>query len=699
MKPQKLLRIALLINTPAVYAAVLNDTGIKTCSDADTNGLPCPVSGFPGQDAEYGTNSFNFTKLDANGNALPVTATNHSCVKDNVTGLIWEEKTNDGGLRDKDWTYTWFKTTGNIGTADGGTCKTIGRCDTEKFVQDVNTTKLCGYNDWRLPDPYELVNIVDYSINEPGPTISINYFTNTVSKYFWTSYHNNNEAWLVSFSVGGNSSESLSNRYAVRLVRGGSQRLVSYFDNGDGTVTDNYTGLMWAKCSYGQTLAGDSCSGGVSSKTWEQALAVTDSSTLAGYSDWRVPNVKELLSLVDYTTNNPAINSSYFPNTATYPDYWTASPRAGSSYYSWTVSFRYGYFDYGSRSYGRFIRLVRNALTAPAVSTDAPSLITANSATLKGTVNPNGAATSVTFNFGLTTTYGQSIAATPATVAATAAPTSVSATITGLTCGKTYHYRVKAVNSKGTTLGADKFFSTAACPPMDFVVTNAVLTPTTPVANGVFNANIVIKNQGAVSSDGGQLRVWTNQPTAQVCAATGGNKTIAVGTIAAGASKVLSVTGLTAGAVGTKKLRAFVDATCIKAEGNEVNNQWTKTYRVTSIQAADLVVTALTLNPATPSANGAFAVNVTVKNQGLLSGNGGFIDVWANQPTVPACGAEGNAWADVGLLAAGASKTLTLFLPSGVAGAKTARAFVDSWCEFAESNETNNQLTKKYSVQ
>jgi hypothetical protein len=53
--------------------AAFNDTGITTCSNATQNGLPCPVAGFPRQDAEYGTNAFNFTKLDANSNAMAVT--------------------------------------------------------------------------------------------------------------------------------------------------------------------------------------------------------------------------------------------------------------------------------------------------------------------------------------------------------------------------------------------------------------------------------------------------------------------------------------------------------------------------------------------------------------------------------------------------------------------------------------------------
>ncbi len=169
--PRFLLLIALLASAlfPGLPASAggLNDTGITTCSNATQNGLPCPVAGFPGQDAEYGTNGFNFTKLDASGNALPASATNHTCVLDNVTGLVWEVKTADGGLRDQKWTYTWYDSSapgGNPGTASGGTCHDTGRCDTEKFTLDVNTAGLCGFHDWRMPNLKELVGIVDYSI-------------------------------------------------------------------------------------------------------------------------------------------------------------------------------------------------------------------------------------------------------------------------------------------------------------------------------------------------------------------------------------------------------------------------------------------------------------------------------------------------------------------------------------------------------
>ncbi|CAK0748793.1 exported hypothetical protein [Gammaproteobacteria bacterium] len=113
----------------------------------------------------------------------------------------------------------------------------------------------------------------------------------------------------------------------------------------------------------------------------------------------------------------------------------------------------------------------------------------------------------------------------------------------------------------------------------------------------------------------------------------------------------------------------------------------------------DFVVTAMTLTPPVPTARATFSVAVTVKNQGTLAGNAGYLEVWENQPTAQTCGAEGNAWVNVGTLAVGQSKTITLSnLRSGAAGNKTARAFINSWCETAESNSTNNQLTKPYTV-
>ena len=220
----------------------LNDTGVVTCSDASGNGLPCPQGGYPGQDAEYGRDAtanddsdglagFSFTKLDANGQPLPADAAEWSCVQDSVTGLFWEVKTDDGGLHDRDWTYTWYHSDpatngGAPGKDAGGSCggTVADGCDTEKLVAAVNVEGLCGFADWRLPEREELRGLVDYSIPPPGPTIDLAFFPNTRSWYYWSAspYADDADgAWGVDFNDGSDSANFRSHDYLVRLVRGG----------------------------------------------------------------------------------------------------------------------------------------------------------------------------------------------------------------------------------------------------------------------------------------------------------------------------------------------------------------------------------------------------------------------------------------------------------------------------------------------
>jgi hypothetical protein len=98
-----------------------------------------------------------------------------------------------------------------------------------------------------------------------------------------------------------------------------------YSLNGDATVTDLETGLMWRRCSEGQS--GENCSSGAASLyTWTQALQDVDSVNttggFAGYTDWRLPNIKELASLIEYQCRMPSINQTIFPLT-TPSSYWS----------------------------------------------------------------------------------------------------------------------------------------------------------------------------------------------------------------------------------------------------------------------------------------------------------------------------------------------------------------------------------------
>ena len=117
-------------------------------------------------------------------------------------------------------------------------------------------------------------------------------------------------------------------------VSNGAANAASYTDNGDGTITDKVTALMWEKGSSGPYAS------------WSQARAHCPTLTVGGYKDWRLPTRIELLSLVDYSilgsATTPMINTKYFPATLS-AYYWTSTPRPGfSSSEAWIVNFYQG---------------------------------------------------------------------------------------------------------------------------------------------------------------------------------------------------------------------------------------------------------------------------------------------------------------------------------------------------------------------
>jgi hypothetical protein len=129
-------------------------------------------------------------------------------------------------------------------------------------------------------------------------------------------------------------------------VAAGAPNLESYTDNGDGTVTDNVTGLMWQQAVPAGTY------------TWAQAVAYCPTLTLAGHSDWRLPSVIELVSIVDYGQESPSINPTYFPSISS-EMFWSSSPLAGSSSTAWYVYFHLGDTYYVDISYTTYVRCVR----------------------------------------------------------------------------------------------------------------------------------------------------------------------------------------------------------------------------------------------------------------------------------------------------------------------------------------------------
>jgi hypothetical protein len=140
----------------------------------------------------------------------------------------------------------------------------------------------------------------------------------------------------------------------------------AFTDNGDGTITDSTTGLVWDKCSRGQvwdnTTPPGTCTGAASSHTWAAALAeatAANSASHRGHADWRLPNRTELESLIQINAHSPAIDGTYFPATPN-NSYWTSTSYAPSPADAWGVDFDVGYSDADRESNTLHVRLVRS---------------------------------------------------------------------------------------------------------------------------------------------------------------------------------------------------------------------------------------------------------------------------------------------------------------------------------------------------
>jgi hypothetical protein len=184
-------------------------------------------------DSADGAAGFSFSKISNTGAVLPNSAILGSdpnqwgCTFDNVTGLMWENKTGFG-LRNAVHTYTWYSSDGGnnrgaTGIDNGGSCADALNCDTEKYVARVNANGgMCGHNDWRMPHVKELESIAN--LGAFSPAIDSNFFPNTLAANYWsaTPYANSTiAAWYVRFEAGSLGSANRGDAYLVRLVRAG----------------------------------------------------------------------------------------------------------------------------------------------------------------------------------------------------------------------------------------------------------------------------------------------------------------------------------------------------------------------------------------------------------------------------------------------------------------------------------------------
>ena len=325
-----ILAAVMFIMLPAVvFAGPVPDTGQTKCYNTYSE-ITCPTPGqqFYGQDSQYTINPHSYIKLGAGGVELPKNATSWLMVRDTVTGLVWEIKHYQNGTKnyadpnDADNTYTWYN--GVNGTPGAGT-------DTVDFINTLNAQNYGGYNNWRMPTTMELAFIRES--NRYNPAIDTAFFSNTQAEYYWSSniYANDSSySWAVYFLYEDVDPKQQLESRPVRAVRGPQSVYGSHFvDNGNGTVTDTDTGLMWQKATAPGTY------------TWEQALQYCESLNLAGYNDWRLPSKNELHTIVDNSRAYPAINLTYFPDTQSNL-YITSTTATDYNYDFWGVDFSRG---------------------------------------------------------------------------------------------------------------------------------------------------------------------------------------------------------------------------------------------------------------------------------------------------------------------------------------------------------------------
>lgn len=250
----------------------------------------------------------------------------NSTITDTITGLMWQQT--DGG----EMTF-------------------------ENALTFVENLTLGGHDDWRLPTALEAYTIQNLQNNNPA--LDINFFTKNTAEYWWTSdkqKNDPNKIWVTNAGGGiGNhpKTETLSaggtKRYHARAVRNVKPSILipARFENiRQDAIFDKLTGLIWEKKPSQNPL------------TWENALTYAESLTLAGFSDWRLPNIKELQSLQDVNLIQPCINTGYFSSIGI-KKYWSSTTLANQEARAWYFDTNFGITTYDVKTNSNYIICTR----------------------------------------------------------------------------------------------------------------------------------------------------------------------------------------------------------------------------------------------------------------------------------------------------------------------------------------------------
>ncbi len=302
-------------------------------SQAVTNRLPLEDSGQTssytavfGEDGDYVIDPPAFT-------------TAGSMVTDLVTGRMWQQA--DGGE------MTW-----------------------EAAQAYAEALTFGGYSDWRLPTAHELYGILNHG--RVNPALDTTVFTASAAEYWWSQDRqagSTNNVWVANAGGGVGphpKNETISaggsKRFHVRCVRGAPPPAEAglrhnFINNADGTITDLDTGLTWQQ-------------GETSTVVWTSALQYAESLALAGHSDWRLPNIKELQSINDETRTAPSLDPWFFP-CAQATEYWSATTLFNDPGKAWSVDFHYGIASYSAKTTALSVRCVRGGGTNTVVAAGA----------------------------------------------------------------------------------------------------------------------------------------------------------------------------------------------------------------------------------------------------------------------------------------------------------------------------------------
>lgn len=316
-----------------------------------------------GEDQDYTINPPSYTN-NANGT-----------ITDNVTQLMWQQ-------------------------GDGG------EMTIENAILYAQNLVLGGFSDWRLPIPIEGFSILNHQNNNPA--MNTTFFTSSAAGYWWTSIFQAGDAskvWCTNAGGGiGNhpKSETISaggtKKFHTRCVRDMTtpSTIVNHFtDNGNGTITDNLTQLIWQKAP------------NTTAQTWEAALGYAENLNLANILDWRLPNIKELQSLNDESLTNPSTNTTYFA-TIGVKNYWSATSLPNQILKAWYWNTQFGITTYDTKTNSNYVICVSGNPTVLGLKT------INNSPKIK--VFPNPFSTTIAIenvgqdqNFELYNAFGQSL--------------------------------------------------------------------------------------------------------------------------------------------------------------------------------------------------------------------------------------------------------------------------------------------------